>query len=224
MIDGRAAAVALALSALVGGCGSLSDAPNPPFELKLRVESDPGEALGGAKVSRAGAEIATTDVAGTARLSLRGAEGDAVDLAVHCPAGYQSPAHAVTVTLRRIADPTKIPEYPVSCPPLVRHLVVAVRAENGPNLPVVYLDRVVATTDASGAAHVAIEAPPGEQVRVVLDTSGPEHEKLRPESPSRVFVVGARDEVFVFDQKLEREKPKAVPRPRGPQIPRPLRR
>lgn len=215
---------ALLLSAFAGGCGALSDAPNPPFEVRLRVESDPGEPLGGATITRAGSAVATTDVAGIARLSLQGAEGDAVDLSVQCPSGYQSPPHAVSVTLRRIADPSKVPEFPVSCPPLVRHIVVAVRAENGPNIPVVYLDRVVATTDSAGAAHAAIEAPPGEQVRVVLDTSGPEHEKLRPESPSRVFVVGARDEVFVFDQKLEREKPKFVPRPRGPQIPRPLRR
>jgi len=52
----------------------------------------------------------------------------------------------------------------------MRRVVVAVRAENGPNLPVMYLDRAVTRTDAGGAASFALEVPPGSQFTVALNT------------------------------------------------------
>ena len=54
----------------------------------------------------------------------------------------------------------------------MRRVVVAVRAENGPNLPVTYLGRAVGRTDASGAAHVLLAMHPGDQFSLGLDTSG----------------------------------------------------
>ena len=105
----------------------------------------------------------------------------------------------------------------------MRSLVVAVRAKNGPNLPVKYLGRELARTDAEGVAHALLKVAPSEQVTLVLDTSDPAHERLRPKNPEYTLVMRARDEVAVFDQTftlqpLPRAKAKALqPTPIGPQ-------
>src|SRR5207247_1568943 len=98
-------------------------------------------------------EVVTTDVEGMGKIQLAGNEGDIFDIAVACPEGFRSPAKPVHVVLHRLAEADKTPEYAVSCPPTTRTVVVAVRADNGANLPVRYLGREVARTDSSGVAH-----------------------------------------------------------------------
>jgi hypothetical protein len=84
------------------------------------------------------------------------------------------------------------------CEPALRNVVVAVRAENGADLPVKYLGREVARTDAAGAAHFLLRVEPGVQVEVGLDT----HDKrwLLPRDPVAHFLARSEDDVFVFDQ------------------------
>ena len=103
----------------------------------------------------------------------------------------------------------------MTCPPTLRRVVVAVKAENGPNLPVVYLNKVITRTDVSGAAHFALEVAPGAQFQVTLDTG--ENTKLKPPSPSKPFTVPQHDDILVFDQKFEVEKTRVfVSRPNIP--------
>jgi hypothetical protein len=111
-----------------------------------------------------------------------------------------------------------LPVFKVSCPPMQRHVVVAIKAENGPNLPVLYLGRIVARTDQSGAAHFSLEAPPGGQFQVTLDTTAKENARLKPPSPSKPFTVGNGDDILVFEQKFDVEKKKvhAAPKPKLP--------
>jgi hypothetical protein len=188
-------------------CGkmSLDPVPPPPFTVAFAVEGDPGEPLTGATVSRNDRTIATTGTDGRAQITLEGADGEIVDTSIKCPEGHTSPLHPVSIRLARTGD-GKAPVFKVTCPASQRHVVVAVKAENGPNLPVVYLGKVITRTDASGAAHFAIEAPPGDQFQVTLDTA--DDKKLSPVSPSKPFTVGARDDIFVFEQKFEVEKKK----------------
>lgn len=189
--------------ALVGaGC----EAPPPPlpFQIYVKVESDPGRPIAGAVVSRSGQELGRTGPEGRALVKMPGVEGEIVDVAVTCPEGYAAPKGAINVRLTRLADPTKIPEYGVSCPPNLRRVVVAVRAENGPFLPVLYLGKPITKTDEAGAAHFALEVPPGTQFQVALDTS--ERKDLKPPSPPKVFVVGQQDDILLFDQKFEVER------------------
>lgn len=199
------------LAALVGvvllsGCGKSLDPPAPPpFHVAFAVEGDPGQPLTGAVVLRNDKTVATTGADGRAELTLNGAEGETVDASVTCPAGHTSPAHPVSIRLARTGD-GKAPVFKISCPPTQRHVVVAVKAENGPNLPVVYLGKVITHTDASGAAHFAIEAPPGGQFQVTLDTA--ENARLSPANPTKPFTIGSTDDIFVFDQKFEVEKKK----------------
>ena len=195
---------AFALGALTtAGC---AEPPKPPsFLIAVKVESDPGRPISGASIARTNRLLGTTDAAGRATLSLEGVEGEITDVNVTCPEGFQTPAKAVNIRLTRLAEKSKIPEYAVQCPPSMRRVVVAVRADNGAHLPVMYLDKAVTRTDASGAASFALEVPPGAQFTVAL-------------SPSKLFVVRAHDDVFLFDQKFEVEKKRVYvpPPPHGP--------
>lgn len=179
------------------------------FTLGVHVESDPGVPLAGASVARGANVVATTSAEGRARFDVVGSDGQTIDAQVTCPEGYASPPKPLTFKLARLAEPGRVVEIDVRCPPTARRVIVAVKAENGPYLPVKYLDKVVARTDASGAAHFALSAPSGAQLQVLLDTS--DRKDLKPEMPSRPFTVGRQDDIFLFDQKFEVEKKKKPP-------------
>jgi hypothetical protein len=200
---------AIAFAALSCACGSLEQAPAPPYRVELAVESDPGVALAGAQILHNASAVATTGPKGVALLTLRGAEGDSYDFQVKCPVEFTSPSKPITVFLRRIDERDKLPRYQASCPPSTRTTLVAVRAENGAYLPVLYLGQPVATTDASGAALVSLKLKPGEQFELTLSTVGKDAETLRPQNPSATFIAKAKDDVAVFDQRFTIEK-KAV--------------
>ncbi len=203
-----------------GGCRRLDAPPPPAFKFVVRVESDPKRPLAGARVFYADKELGLTDASGVATVTLKGNEGDSVQLSVKCVETHQSPG-PFNVTLRRLADPTRIAEQLVQCPPLVRRVVVGVRADNGPNLPVMFLGNVVARTDMSGAAHFALDVKPGEQFEVLLKTE--DQPRLLPKNPARSFVVRPMDDVVVFNQTFGFEKKKpSPPRGPGPRGPRPV--
>jgi hypothetical protein len=214
--------LSIAAVAAVSALSSCADPPPPaPFQIFVKVESDPGRPIPGATVSRGDKTLGTTDVQGRALLTMNGAEGEITSISVQCPEGFQTPPKPVGVKLTRLVDKGKVPEYTVSCPPTVRRVVIAVRAENGPSLPVLYLSKPITKTDENGAAHFALAVSPGAQFQVALDTA--ERKDLKPSNPSKVFVVSERDEVLLFDQKFDVEK-KYVPPPPKPYVPKPIRR
>jgi hypothetical protein len=92
-------------------------------------------------------------------------------------------------------------------------VVVAVRAEETADVPVMYLGREVARTDACGAAHVLMSAPPNTRVTIELRTTGAAGGRLRPQNPSLIFVVPDRDEIVAFDQRFTLEPVARRPRP-----------
>jgi hypothetical protein len=117
------------------------------------------------------------------------------------------------VPLRKLAEPGALPEFSVSCQPLTRSVVVAVRADNGPDLPVRYLGQEVARTDASGAAHLLLSLAPQEEFELTLDTSDRRAENLRPQNPSARFTVKDGDEILTFNVPFAIES-RAVAKPR----------
>lgn len=181
-----------------------------PFDILIKVESDPGTPVGGASVSHSGKVVSSTGLDGKAKLSLPGKEGDELDFNVECPADFLSPTKPVNVYLHRMADKTKLAEYSAVCPPSTRKLVVSVRAENGPNLPVLYLGKPVARTDASGTAHILLKMRPGDQFELQFDTSEKGNELLRPKMPTGTFAMREHDDLQSFDQKFFLEKQKTV--------------
>jgi hypothetical protein len=193
------------------GC-SLKGEPAAPFEIMVRVASDPGHPLPGAVVTKGGKEGPSTGTDGKVTVKIAGQEGESVDLMIKCPPDYVSPTKPITVSLRRIAG-SKLPEYETSCPPAVRHLVVAVRADNGPNIPVRILDRVVGRTDVNGAFTYALPLRPGDGVELTLDTTG--IDRISPKNPSAPIVMKAFDDVVTFDQKFQWAEAKKTYRPQA---------
>ena len=155
------------------------------------------------------------------KLSIEATEGEVFPFTVVCPDGYRSPTKPIDVIVRRLADPSGPPEFSVNCTPLTRSVVVAVRADQGPHLPVVYLGQEVARTDASGAAHVLLTLPPGEEFELMLDTANAAGERLRPQKPTGKFSVKNADEMLTFHVPFavdveKRAAPRSPPRPPGP--------
>ena len=206
------------LLAVMGGCDKLREKPPEPYEVVVQVESDPGTAVEGADIMLGANKVASTGSEGRADLKLHGEEGEGLSFNIRCPEGHQNPK-PLNVTLRRIADPKKRPEYKVACPPTTRTIVVAVRADEGPNLPVMFLGREVGRTDASGAAHVMLKMRPDEAFQLMLKTSGSEEgERLRPQDPVATFRMKNHDDMVTFDQefKVERRIRRWRPKPKGP--------
>ena len=147
MRDFAVATLGIGLFLPVAGCAE--PPPPEPFMVAVRVESDPGSAVAGANITRRDKPLGTTNAEGRATLKMKGVEGEIAEVMVSCPEGFQTPTKPLSIRLTRLSDKTKLPEYDVRCPPSKRHVVVAVRAENGPNLPVMYLDQAVTRTDAA---------------------------------------------------------------------------
>lgn len=221
MCTPRTLVVGLGLVAsLATGCTKMSAQPPPaaPFTVAIAVEGDPGQPLTGAEILRSDKTVATTGPDGRAEITLAGADGETIDASIKCPAGHTSPARPVSIRLARTEDGTA-PVVKVSCPPTQRRVIVAIKAENGANLPVVYLGKVITRTDASGAAHIALDVAPGAQFEVTLDTA--ENARLKPPSPSRPFTVGQSDDILLYEQKFDVAKKKrgrhAKAKPTGPE-------
>lgn len=200
----------------LSACDRLKTVPPPPQEIIIRVASDPGKPLGDVELFSNGKKVSTTDATGTAKLTLTGKDGETFDVFVRCPVGFQSPTKPLTILLRRLADVSKKPEYEAACPPTTRTVVVAVRAENGPNLPITHLGREIGRTDAAGAAHVLLKVTPDESFSLTLDTTEKGRERLRPQNPVASFSVKEHDDVLVFDKKFELERVFGGPKKRGP--------
>jgi hypothetical protein len=181
---------------LVVGCKT----PEPaPFTVRMHVESDPGIPLAGVIVQVAGKEATKSDARGNADLRFTSPDGTALELAVKCPGDRRS-VDPLAVGVRRTADGKPV-EYTVVCKPIYRTVVVAVRAEAGPNLPIFHLNDQVGQTDADGAAHFSLTLRPGESVPIRFDTSA--NEKMLPQSPTRTFLVKDVDSVEVVSAKFE---------------------
>lgn len=214
----RASASSLLLLLVAAGAlpGCAQRVQRQPYEMIVRVYGDPGEPLPGARLMHGSTLLGVSGTDGAVGVKATGKEGERILLQVLCPEGHRSPSEPLSLTLRRPAERTRRPEYNASCSPLTRKLVVAVRADKGPNLPVRHLGREVARTDASGAAHVVLDSAPLQNLELLLDTS--EQPRLRPQNPTARFRVGDRDELVLLNQAFQSSAPQRsrVARPSGP--------
>lgn len=211
----RAANASLALTSFITFACARPRQATRSYPAIITIDAGPDRPVAGAAVLSGGRQLGVSDPQGRLSAAFSGAEGQVLDLVVQCPEGYRSPEKGISVALRAIADTDRRPEYHARCEPLLRTLVVAVRAVHGANLPVLYLGREVARTDRDGAAHVLVQRPSDDSVELVLDTH--ERPELRPRNPSVRFQVGAEDEVVVFEPPLQVPPPpkKQRPRPAG---------
>jgi len=226
----RAKILALLFGAplFVGACrrDQLEAPPPPVFPVVIRVDSDPGTPLPGAKVLRKDQVIGVTDAFGKVSGTFQGTEGDVLEVKVQCPDGYETPKSAVPIPLRRLSE-NRPAEYSAKCPPTFRKVVVVIRAENGPYMPVMHLNQMVARTDASGTATILANVKPAEQLEFTLKTSADKaFERHEPVDPVVGYLVQPIDEVVVLNQEFKVKPRPAVyvaPKPK-PQIIGPTRR
>lgn len=206
----------LAALLLSAGCARK---PIASYAIAVRAESDPGKPLAHVRITSRGATLGESDDQGLASFSLEGNAGDMIPLETHCPPGHRAPKLPLQVVLRAISAGIS-PQFRVVCQPLTRSLVLAVRAQNGADLPVRYLGQEIARTDEAGAAHALLDVAPGETVTLTLDTSA--KSKLMPRNPELKLVVPERDEIVMFDEKFKLPKPPrkkhVKPEPQGPQL------
>ncbi len=211
-----------AAAALCAGCELMGPPKPQEFRAVVTVESDPGVAVDGAKVVWQKQVLATTDASGRASVSLAGQEGDTFNLVITCPDAFKSPVKPLVVVFRKLVGADGA-EYTTACPPKTRAVVVVVRAQNGPNLPVFHLGKQVGTTDSSGVAHVVFDLPAGSPLELRLKADeGPI--PLRPAEAIASFTVRDQDDIYVFDQKFEKipQRVRRKPRPVRVDGPTPL--
>lgn len=202
--------LALTLGLALGASACSRQPEVKSYDLLVRVEADPGQPLAGAKLLHAGQELGVTNDEGRVVIRATGNEGERVELEIACPSGFRSPEAPLSTTLRRGAGR---PEYFAACPPLSRKLVVAARLEHGAGLPIRYLGREVARSDASGVAHLVLESESDKTIELTVDTS--EKPRLRPKSPTARFRVADRDEIVLLEQSFQSSESHVARAPRA---------
>jgi hypothetical protein len=198
--------LALALLSATSSCAS-QPRRQPDQSVEVRVTDFAGAPIEGASLAVGAREIASTAADGVATVTLTGRDGDLVALDVRCPAGYAAPAEPVLVRWLSVDGGTA--SHAARCRKLRHRLVVLVRADGGPNLPILRLGRVVGTTDAAGAASMMFDLDRDERVELTLSTASLEKERVTPRDPTAVLEVTDADDVRLFDVKLARPKPAA---------------
>ncbi len=198
-------------------CSALDPSPpeaSPTFPVLLSVKRDATSAVAGAQIFEGSSLLGTTDDTGTVQIELSGVEGGSVALSVKCPEGFASPQLPLTIGLRRLAPSSPAPRFNAECVPLVHSIVAAVRTENGPNLPISFLNQVVGHTDELGVGHVLLEASGHQQITLTLDTR--QHPDVSPQNPALTFVAPEHEALVLLEQKFMVKKAEAPRQRRGP--------
>ena len=191
----------LPLCACVAGSDeSTAAVRSADFPVTILARNEGKSPVADVEISLAKQPLGKTDASGNARIALRGAEGDTLALNVKCPAAYASPERPLQVGLRHLGNGSTAARFEVECFSLVHNVVVGVRAENGPRLPILRLKSVVGQTDDQGVAHVLLQASANEQIALTLDTS--RSANLLPQSPTLDFVTRDSDELVLVTQKF----------------------
>jgi hypothetical protein len=211
-----------ALLSLLSACSLFDEAPsadsNVSTKVTIKAIDDVGVAVAQAEVLLGKKSRGLTGADGTLAVTLMGRPGQVAPLTVKCPDGYASPDKTVDVGITELAPGSPAPLFEARCTALAHSLVVAIRAENGPNLPVIYLGKELARTDAEGVAHVVLKVPPGETASLRLDTSAVP--ALKPQNPELTFKASNRDEMLLLEQKFSIVRKAVVVR--APARPQPL--
>ena len=221
MFDFRLTRALLASLPLFACSSHAGEAPAPAqtleFPVWIAARSEGRAAVAGVEITSNKHLLGKTDATGSARLALHGTEGDTLALDAKCPSAYASPNRPLLVGLRHLGDGSTAARFEIECFSLVHSVVVGVRAENGPRLPILRLKSVVGQTDDQGVAHVLLEASANERIALTLDTS--KSPALLPQNPSLDFATRDADELVLVSQKFTLKQspprkvvPRAIPR------------
>jgi len=197
----------LLVAVLAAGCFGREETA---VRLLVRVSDDQGAAQASVPVELDGVQTATTDKEGRATVTFV-ARANRVQLAVHCPSGFQSPEPRSVPLPRQGRQPPL--ELTFACRPLRRTLLLVVRAPEAAGMPVLADGESLGNVTAEGTFHAVLQRPPEAVLRLTLDTSSAP--RFVPQNPVREVRVADRDEIVVFDQALA-----LLPPARRPSAPR----
>jgi hypothetical protein len=198
-----------------GACGPKNgEATASSFNLEFRVLSDNGAPVKGARIRAGDRSLGSTDDEGNLPSKLLGNEGQILVISVECPLGFAAPEKPASLRLARIRNINQDRFQPthldMTCAREVTEVVLLVRAQGGPGLPVQVEGTASATTNSEGIAHVLLRVSRKmNAVNVTLDTST--HQNLRPKNPTRVYELSGRDAILILDQTFV-TAPRAVHR------------
>lgn len=190
--------------------------PPPATKIAVRVTTSRGAPVDGAEILLGATVLARSDATGATSVDIAGREGDSFELEVRCPAPLRSPKTPLVV--RRLTIGGGDVEHAVRCEETRRTLAVVVRAEGGPELPIIHLGKEIGRTDGSGAAHVQLDLDVKDRVELTLNTDGEAMADAHPKNPSAVFEPAEKDEVREFAVTFTRDAKRKPPRvaPKGP--------
>ncbi len=205
------------LSVIIGAC---SNDPAPQSVVLIIEVVDHNERpVPGTDVTIDGASIGATDESGHFQTRLSGPEGRRVHVQISCPDRWiaeDGETRDLSVRFLKRLDPRESAMAPMDarfkCVYRTRRIVLLVRTDQVPNLPVFALGAQIAATDAEGVAQAVLEGVPGDEIEVTLNTS--ENPELRPAMPSRRLTVPKTNQIIVFDQKFEKQQKNKLKRQR----------
>ncbi|MBS2015312.1 MAG: hypothetical protein JST00_20665 [Deltaproteobacteria bacterium] len=207
----RALGIAVATSLFASAC---KNPPPPPTKIAVRVTTTRGAPVEGAEIVLGATVLARSDARGAATVDVAGREGDSFELETRCPAPLKAPKAPLVV--RRLTIGGGDVEHAVRCEETRRTLAIVVRAEGGPDLPILYLGKEIGRTDASGAAHVKLELDVRDRVELTLDTHAESMADAHPKNPSFVFEPAESDEVkelaVTFTRDAKRKPSRTAPK------------
>jgi hypothetical protein len=220
----------LSASALLVACSGSTAQALKPFQVQLQAKSDDGEPVNGAKFSINNVDLGASAVDGKLLQTVRGTEGQSVLVNVSCPDEYISPEKPTPLKLTEVRKVNETASATLglglTCTRKMLDVIVVVRTENAPSLPVDVGGKNLGVTDEFGNAHVHLRVERGTRtVSVTLGTLAAP--TLRPQNPSRVFELDDKDGLLLVEQSftVERKRPVFRPTtpPRGDVGPRPIR-
>lgn len=182
-------------------------APREVYPLLIEAQQDRGAAVAALHVfDVAGRLLGSTDSAGRALISLRGEEGDAVDLTVQAPPGLriEKDQHRVRVILRTLkplrgAVPTLLSHF-VRLRSELTTYVLFIAADGFGGTPVTVNGSERGRLGPTGVSVILHEGRPGDEALLRLLTDA----RVRPQDPVSTLVLPTAPALLLWRQELRR--------------------
>jgi hypothetical protein len=203
-----------ALVALLCDCTTEPDVSS--YLIHFVVQVDEGKLLSDVPVYLDGKRLGNTGADGGLSVRVAAKTNQVLRAHADCPASYRGSDQPTTIHLRQFrslssAHADDALQYVFTCTPTRVSAAVIVSTSLPAELPLLMDGQEVGRTNMDGVAHLLIDAAPGSNFTLLLDTQG--HPAVRPQYPTRTFYVGNQNEIYVYEQSLEIPKEK---RPRKP--------
>lgn len=192
------------MSWLLTACSST---PQAPQRVALRAMAHAGAPLGGVRFILGGKLLGETKADGSAVVEISGETGKPLPIQGVCPPEYRSPTEPLWVragAIRSFDEKAHGPVNTLVCEPLLRSVAVVVSSHGVRGCPILVDGALRGETDASGVAHLLLQAAPESVLQ--LELRGPRGSEWRK---ARTFRVHDEDDLLIMSEDV------SVPRRKG---------